>query len=170
MITFSNSSSPHFISALGVAIFKSIMFVIHLRNLKTSDDIISNNSASIKAANQQAQQIQKTMSSIDNVVDWRYDDPRLLSDDLKQQFLTKSRSRRTPTSDRASPRERIPLATTDFDVSTMNEYHGGDMSRHVELILSDHMQTPLQELSDDENRMDAVPIYTYNPNIGGTQV
>jgi hypothetical protein len=93
------------------------MFVIHLMNLKKSNEIINNNLNALKISNQQTQQIQKTMSSIENVVDWKYDDPRLLSDDLRQQFLTKSKARRTPTSDRASPRERIPLATTDFDVS-----------------------------------------------------
>lgn len=91
------------------------MFVIHVVNLKESDNIINKNLARLKLSNQQAQQIQKTLNSIENVVDWKVDDPRMLSEDLRQQFLMKTRTRKAPIGDRASPRERIPLATTDFD-------------------------------------------------------
>lgn len=87
-------------------------------NLKHSNDIISAITAHNRLANAQTQQIQSTMSSIDNVVNWKVDDPRL-SEDLRQKFLTKTKTRRTPTSDilMTSPKERVPLATTDFAVS-----------------------------------------------------
>lgn len=99
------------------------MFAIHIVNLKHSKAIINSNLARHELVNHQAQQIQKTLSSIENVVDWKVDDPRMFSEDLRQQFLMKTRTRRTPTSDRASPRERIPLATTDFDVSLLIIVH-----------------------------------------------
>ena len=97
------------------------MFVIHLRNLRTSNEIIDKNLGRIRLANHQAQQIQKTNSSIDNVIDWKVDDSLLVADDLRQQFLMKSRTKRMPMNSdpRASPRERVPLATTDFGVSLM---------------------------------------------------
>lgn len=104
--------------ALGVLLFKSILFIIHVRNVKYDNAIIEKNTTRNKQILHQAQQIQKTMNSIENVVDWRLDDPRVVSEDLRQQFLMKTRTRRTPTSDRPSSRERVPLATTDFAVSS----------------------------------------------------
>lgn len=143
--------------ALGTFLIKSILFIIHMRNLKKSNEIISGNQEKVKTANkvQQLQQhstgnhnqhltTQNDLNSFETVANWKIhvDDPRLLSDDLRQQFLTKTKTRRTPTSlDRASPRERVPLATTDFG-----------------------------ESPDEEDFEDPVPIYTYNPIIRGTQV
>lgn len=94
------------------------MFIIHLINLKHSNEIILSNLGHNRLMNAQTQQIQSTLSSIENVVNWKVDDPRL-TDDLRQQFLTKTKTRRTPTSDilMSPPKERVPLATTDFAVS-----------------------------------------------------
>lgn len=72
------------------------------------------NLAHVRAANLQTQQAQSALSSFEVVANWKVDDPRL-TEDLRQQFLTKTKTRRTPTS--ASPNERVPLATTDFIVS-----------------------------------------------------
>lgn len=130
--------------ALGVFLIKSILFVIHMINLKHSNEIIKRNLERNKILNQQTQQIQSTMSANDIVANWKTDDPRL-TEDLRQQFLTKTKTRRTtPTSGgTVSSRERVPLATADF----------GD------------------GIDDDDNNLeDLVPIYTYNPSIGGTQV
>lgn len=129
--------------ALGVFLIKSILFVIHMINIKHSNDIIKTNLERNKLTNQQAQQIQSTMNANDIIANWKTDDPRL-TEDLRQQFLTKTKTRRTtPTSGGTiSPRERVPLATADF----------GD------------------GIDDDNHLEDSVPIYTYNPSIGGTQV
>lgn len=102
--------------ALGVVLFKSILFIIHVMNLKKSNEIVETNLANVKAANWKVQQAQSALSSFEAVANWKIDDPRL-TEDLRQQFLTKTKTRRTPTSDRASPNERVPLATTDFIVS-----------------------------------------------------
>lgn len=85
-------------------------------NLKKSDEIIEKNLACVRATNLKVQQAQSAISSFEAVANWKIDDPRL-TEDLRQQFLTKTKTRRTPTSDRASPNERVPLATTDFTVS-----------------------------------------------------
>lgn len=129
--------------ALGVVLFKTILFFIHLRSLDVSNRIIENNKKRHAFDNHQNHVIQEAVKSIDSVNDWKvspYEDPRQLTDDLRQQFLAKTKTRRTPMSDRLSPRERVPLATTDFG-----------------------------EVSDEEIH-NSTPIYTYNPNIGGTQV
>lgn len=111
-------------SALGLLLFKSILFVIHAINLKKTNEIIEKNLGRNRLANHQAQQIQKAMSSIENVVDWKVDDPRIVTEDLRQLFLMKTKTRKTPTSDRASPKEKVPLATTDFGVSDhCNSFH-----------------------------------------------
>lgn len=128
--------------ALGVVLFKSILFFIHIKNLKHSDKIIRTNLDRHKNTNHQAHVAQDAIKSVENVNNWQvspYEDPRQFTDDLRQQFLAKTKTRRTP-SDRLSPRERVPLATTDF----------GEVS--------------------DEDFDNSTPIYTYNPNIGGTQV
>lgn len=128
--------------ALGVVLFKTILFFIHLRNLDVSNRIIENNDKRHAFDNHQTHVIQEAVKSIDSVNNWKfspYEDPRQLSDDLRQQFLAKTKTRRTP-SDRLTPRERVPLATTDF----------GEVS--------------------DEEIDNSRPIYTYNANIGGTQV
>lgn len=128
--------------ALGVVIFKSIFFFIHIRNLKYSNRIIENNLNRHKIANHQSHAVQEAVKSIESVNNWRvspYEDPRQFTEDLRQQFLAKTKTRKSP-SDRLSPRERVPLATTDF----------GEVS--------------------DEEFDNSTPIYTYNPNIGGTQV
>lgn len=78
--------------------------------------MIRRNQANIRFANIQTQQIQSTMSSVENVLNWKTDDARL-TEDLKQQFLTKTKTRRTPTGEIYMPRERVPLATTDLGVS-----------------------------------------------------
>lgn len=96
---------------------KSILFVIHIINSKHDDEIIRKNVARHRVANLQAQQTQSKMSSIEVVDNWKMDDSGRLTEDLRQQFLTKTKTRRTPTSDRVSPRERVPLATTDLGVS-----------------------------------------------------
>lgn len=88
-----------------------------MMHLDKTNEMIDRNLAHIRMTNHQTQQIQKTISSIENVIDWKMDDPRIISDDLRQQFLMKTKTKKTPSSGRASPRERIPLATTDFDVS-----------------------------------------------------
>lgn len=106
----------HLSRALGVVLFKSILFIIHMVNLKKSNEMIRMNLAHNRVVNMQAQQLQSNVSSIETVVNWKVDDPRL-TEDLRQQFLTKTKTRRTPTSDIVSPRERVPLATTDFGVS-----------------------------------------------------
>lgn len=88
-------------------------------NLKESNEIIARNQAHKRLANLQAQQVQGTNQSIETVINWKIEDPRL-TEDLRQQFLTKTKTRRTtPTSDRNSSRERVPLATTDFGVSNI---------------------------------------------------
>lgn len=128
--------------AMGVFLFKSILFFIHVRNLDVSNRIIENNEKRHALDIHQTHVIQEAAKSIDNVNNWKfspYEDPKQLTDDLRQQFLAKTKTRRTP-SDRLSPRERVPLATTDFG-----------------------------EVSDDDIGNSA-PIYTYNPHIGGTQV
>ena len=70
-----------------------------------------------RLSTQQIQQTQNTISSFDTVANWKIEDPRL-TEDMRQQFLMKTKTRRTPTGDRVSSRERVPLATTDFGVST----------------------------------------------------
>lgn len=89
---------------------------MHVINLKKSNEIVEKNLAHVRAANWKVQQAQSALSSFEAVANWKVDDPRL-TEDLRQQFLTKTKTRRTPTSDRASPNERVPLATTDFIVS-----------------------------------------------------
>lgn len=91
------------------------MFIIHMLNIKTSNEIISNNVSNVRKTNMQMQQMQNTISSIESVMDWKTEDPKM-TDDFRHQFLAKTKTRRTPTSDRASTRERVPLATTDFGV------------------------------------------------------
>lgn len=106
--------------ALGLLFVKSIVFLIYLINKKRDDEIIEKNLSITKKAIQQQTQVQQSqqpqLSSIDVVNNWRTEDFRL-SQDMRQQFLTKTKTRRTPTSDRASPREKVPLATTDLEVS-----------------------------------------------------
>lgn len=135
--------------ALGVFLIKSILFYIEFRNAKVTDEIIGKNLKRNKITNHQAQQLQDTMNSNEIVANWKTDDTRL-ADDLKQQFLTKTKTRRTTPTNFAgqiSPRERVPLATADF----------GD---------------GLNDMDESDNVSDenSVPIYTYNPSIGGTQV
>lgn len=155
------------------------MFAIHIINLKTDDEIIAKNIARTEMANHQVQQIQKTMNSIENVVEWRTDDPRFVSDDLRQQFLMKTKTRRTPTNSEraASPREKVPLATTDFGVSTqLNlslEYKCLLHLTFLTFVLYNYFmstQEPSDYDDDDGDQDNIVPIYTYNPSIGGTQV
>lgn len=57
------------------------------------------------------------MSSHENVLNWKFDDARL-TEDLRQQFLTKTKTRRAPIGEIYSPREKVPLATTDTGVSS----------------------------------------------------
>lgn len=64
----------------------------------------------------QIQQMQNSMNSIETVINWKTEDP-VLSEDMRQQFWMKTKTRKTPTCDRVSPKERVPLATTDFNVS-----------------------------------------------------
>lgn len=91
-------------------------------NVKKANQIIETNLGRIRLENHRSQQIQKQMSAIESVVDWKVDDPRFVNDDLRQQFLMKTKTRRTPSSnDRISPRDRVPLATTDFGVSFSNQ-------------------------------------------------
>lgn len=80
-----------------------------MRNLKVSDQIIRNNQANLRFVNIQTQQIQSSMSSHENVLNWKFDDTIV-------QFLTKTKTRRTPTGELYSPKERVPLAT-DIKVS-----------------------------------------------------
>lgn len=104
-------------------IIKSILFVIHFVNLKYSDEIINKNLARNRLTTQQVQQLQTVVGSYDTVSNWKMEDPRL-TQDMRQQFLMKTKTRRTPTlSDRVSPRERVPLATTDFNVSIHTNNH-----------------------------------------------
>lgn len=87
--------------------------------------MIERNLGLTRQANHQAQQVQKIMSSIESVVDWRCYDPGLsaledASRQLQQQhYYAPSKTRRTPTIN-WSQRERVPLATTDFGVSDLN--------------------------------------------------
>lgn len=111
-----NHLTKFILRALGVALFKSILFIIHVVNLKKSNEIVEKNLAHVRATNLQTQQAQSALSSFEVVANWKVDDPRL-TEDLRQQFLTKTKTRRTPTSACASPNERVPLATTDFIVS-----------------------------------------------------
>lgn len=87
-----------------------------MRNSKVSNQIIGRNQANVRFINLQTQLIQNTMSTHENVLNWKTDDARL-TEDLRQQFLTKTKTRRTPTGDIYSPKERVPLATTDIGVS-----------------------------------------------------
>lgn len=82
--------------------------------------------------NHQIQQIQSTVSSIEAVVNWKTEDPRL-TDDMKQQFLMKTRTRRSQASDRISPKERVPLATTDFAVSVIFLQEGVQIHTHTNI-------------------------------------
>jgi len=142
------------------------MFVIHIRNLDTANRIIEQNLKRNRQARQEAQQLQKTVNSIDNVIEWKFEEPKFVSEDLRQQFLMKTRTRATPTSDRVSPRERVPLATTDFGVSIIYM-----ILKFRLLRLSLTYENPINLKDDsDDGQSDAVPIYTYNPTIGGTQV
>lgn len=136
--------------ALGVFLIKTILFYINIRNAKTTNDIIQRNLDHIKQINHQTQQLQNNANSIEIVANWRTEDLRP-ADDLRHQFLTKTKTRRTtPTisiGGRVSPRERVPLATADFGADDIDNDEANDLS--------------------DEN---SVPIYTFNPSIGGTQV
>lgn len=105
--------------ALAIVVIKGITAAIHFYYLKDSNAIIEASKTNIRLANHEVQQKQSTLNSIDTVNNWKMEDPRY-TQDLRNQFLTKTKTRRTPTSyisDRVSPRDRVPLASTDFDVS-----------------------------------------------------
>lgn len=148
----------------------------HLVSLKHTNEIIRNNEAQLSLTNAQSQQVQGTNQSIETVMNWKIEDPRLIEEQLRQQFLTKTKTRRTPTSDRVSP--RVPLATADMGVSIdlfmpMNNFiHLNPYPCACPLTLSLFLkQFNFQEFYQDEP-MDqvSVPIYTYDPTTGSTQV
>lgn len=117
--------------ALGFLFIKLIIFVIFFINSKSDDKFIANNIARIEKENQLQAQIQFNQQPIyssanDIVTNWKTEDPRL-SHDMRQQFLSKTKTRRTPTIDsgsyRASPRsEKVLLATVDNEVSWIKNY------------------------------------------------
>ncbi|KAG9509718.1 hypothetical protein GZH46_01752 [Fragariocoptes setiger] len=96
--------------ALAFVVIKGILFTIHYYNLDKYNEIIRNNESLRKA---QMSQLQTKQTSIEVVNNWRMEDPRLMN-----QFLVKTKTRRTPTSaysgERGSP--RVPLASSDLEV------------------------------------------------------
>lgn len=86
--------------------------------VKLKNEILAKTREDLKEADLQTSRMQCIIKAVDSTRNLRVnlEDPKM-TDDFKHQFLAKTKTRRTPTGDRAPIKERVPLATTDFAVS-----------------------------------------------------